>query len=143
MPKCPSVHVPWVPECPSVLSARGPESLKCPSALRAPSKCPSILRVLKCSLSAQVSTECLNTRLPYESPRSAQRSFRLVLTLTLNEKHFSEMRFKEIIIKFQVIQWFILLCACIISFRVEKNIKIFIKYFVRFSGRKRSWILKY
>ena len=75
----------WVSEYPS-------------SALQVP-KCPSA-QVSKCSPSAQVPSNSLSAWLPSESPPSSQRSFRLVLTLTLNKKHSFEMRFKQIIIRF-------------------------------------------
>ena len=89
---------------------------KYPIALSVPSECPS----------SQVLSECPSAWLSSKSPSRAQTSFRLVLTLTLRKTHFFEMRFKQIIIRFQLIQWLFLLFAYIISFRVEKNIKIFL-----------------
>ena len=56
-----------------------------------------------------------------ECPSSAQKNFMVALTLILNEKHFSEVLFKEKNIRFLLIHLFVLLCACIISCRVEKT----------------------
>ena len=92
-PKCPSV---WVPKCLNslnaqvlicliTLSARLPESFKCPNN--------------------RVPSEWSSAQLPPECSPSAQRNFRLVLTLRLNKKHSFEIDFKQIIISFQLIQW--------------------------------------
>ena len=56
-----------------------------------------------------------------QCPSSAQNNFMVALTLILNEKHFSEVLFKEKNISFLLIHLFVLLCACIISFSVEKT----------------------
>ena len=71
MPKCPSALSAQVPKCPSALSVqvlkclsalivRVPKCLKCPSALRVPSKFPSALQVPECHKcpSARVPSEC-------------------------------------------------------------------------------------
>ena len=116
-------NVPRVPNFPSVLSVRVPKCHKCPiawmtklvSALSAqPLKCLGVLssRVpdyIKC-LSAWILSKCPpGARLPSENPSvwvssenppSVQKNFRLALTLILNEKHFSEMSFKQIISRF-------------------------------------------
>ena len=78
-------------KCLSVLSAHLP---KCLSALSA-----CMLKCLKCP-SARVPFVCPSAYVPSENPSSAQRSFRLALTLTLNKKLFSEMPFKQIIKRF-------------------------------------------
>ena len=63
---------------------------KCPSALWVPYECPG----------AQVSSECSSAWVPFESPLSVKRNFKLDLTLLLNKKYSSEMAFKQIIIRF-------------------------------------------
>ena len=68
----------------------------------------------------------------------------VALTLTLNEKHFSEVLSKEKNIRFLLIHLFVLLCACIISCRVEKtytNVPLDKEHSARFSDGKLSWIL--
>ena len=118
IPKSLLNKVPQMPTCSSALSAQVPKSPKCPSDWSAINP-----QVPECLSSVQVPSECPNAWVPFKSPPSTQRSFMLAFTLTFNEKHFSEMSFKLIIIRFLLIQWFSLFCACIIS---EKNIKIFL-----------------
>ena len=49
---------------------------------------------------AQVPSECSSAWVPFESPLSVKRNFKLDLTLLLNKKYSSEMAFKQIIIRF-------------------------------------------
>ena len=73
----------------AVSSAQVAECLKCPSV--------RVLEFLS-ALSARVLSKWPSGQVP--SGSNAQRIFKLVLTLTLNEKHFPEMRFKQIIGRF-------------------------------------------
>ena len=91
----------------SVLSAQVPECYKCSSAwclsvlgARVPFECPPSAQVSKCPMSVQVTSECPSAWVYSKSHPSALRNFKLALTLTLNEKHSSEMHFKQIIIRF-------------------------------------------
>ena len=49
-------------------------------------KCPCVIWVL---------SECPSAWVPSESPLSAQRSFKMLLSLRLNKKHSSEIHFKK------------------------------------------------
>ena len=101
----------WVSKWLSTLSAQVPEYLKCPNA-QVPFKYPSV----------QVPSDCLSPWVPSESPPSAQGNFRLAMTLPLSEKRSSDMLFKQMIIRFSLIQWFVLFCSSATSFGVEENI---------------------
>ena len=72
MPECTSAQV---PECPQYSGAQVPEGPECPLSDQ----------VFKCVLRAQVS----------ECPPSGQSNFRLVMTLTSNKKHSSDMPFNH------------------------------------------------
>ena len=78
-----------------------------------------------------------------DSPTSAQRSFMLAFTLTLNEKYYSEMLFKH---DHKVLANS-MICFTLCFYNVfqgrEKHIDLHKKYSVRFLDRKLSWILRY
>ena len=71
--------------------------------------------------------ECPSAWLLSKSPSSAQRNFKVVLTLTMNKKHSSEMRFKQTAMKVMANFVFCFtLCLYNIFLGRGKHLKIFL-----------------